>query len=112
MRRHSTPDSNDEEFIREHNLLFKRLIDNNEFRIDCRTRWFNLRDTIWTEQGIMDRLEDIYYEIKDVLDIDTNLWYNNLWVENWEEKIDDSIDHVFNWIPERLVFCDSYFTGF
>jgi len=112
LRRNSAYDNNDEVFIRENNLLFQRLLDNDEFRKDCKTRWFNLRDTIWTEAAIMDMLMDFYEEIKDVLDIDTNLWYHNLWEENWEEEIDEAIEHVFNWIPERLVFCDYYFSTF
>ena len=57
-------------------------------------------------------LSEIYNEIKDVIDIDTNLWYHNLWAENWEEEIDKSIEHVFDWIPERIDFCDYYFDQF
>ncbi|MFX0186762.1 MAG: CotH kinase family protein [Candidatus Hodarchaeota archaeon] len=112
LRRNSAPDRNDEEFLRQHNLLFDRLLTNAEFKNDCKTRWFSLRDTIWVEEAIIDMLMEYYEEIKEVLDIDTNLWYHNLWAENWEEEIDKSIDHVFEWIPNRLVFCDSYFVQF
>lgn len=112
LRRTSDPDKNDESFAREHNLLFDRLLKSAEFKNECKTRWFNLRDTIWTENAIIDLLSELYDEIKDVLDIDTDLWYHYLWKENWKEEIDKSIDHVFDWIPERLEFCDTYFSEF
>ena len=109
LRRNNAPEQNDEKFVRDNNLLFERLLDNNEFRNDCKARWFELREILWTEERITDILMDFYEEIEDVLDIDTNLWYHNLWAENWEEEIDKAIEHLFDWIPDRLIFCDSYF---
>ncbi|TFF88759.1 MAG: hypothetical protein EU548_08455 [Promethearchaeota archaeon] len=112
LRRSSSPHTNHDEFIKQNNLLFSRLLDNEKFRLDCKNRWFELREIIWTENSILDMLSDLYDEIKEVIDIDTNLWYHNLWAEDWEGEIDKTIDHVFDWIPERLIFCDGYFNEF
>ena len=112
LRRNSNPHTNHDDFLKQNNLLFYRLLNNDKFRFECKNRWFELRETIWTENSILDMLSDLYDDIEEVLDIDTNLWYHNLWAEDWEEEIDKAIDHVFDWIPERLIFCDAYFTEF
>jgi len=112
LRRHSNPHTNHNDFINQNNLLISRLINNEEFRLECKNRWFELRELIWSENSILDMLSDLYDEIKEVLDIDTNLWYHNLWAEDWEGEIDKAIEYVFDWIPERLIFCDAYFNEF
>ncbi|MBD3339994.1 MAG: hypothetical protein GF353_12845 [Candidatus Lokiarchaeota archaeon] len=112
LRRTSEPETSHEEFVLENNLLFSRLLQNQTYRKECSIRWFELREDLWTEDKIINLLTDYYDEIKKVLDIDTNMWYHNLWSENWEEEIDKAIRNLFNWIPERLEYCDLYFRDF
>ncbi|MFX1392822.1 MAG: CotH kinase family protein [Promethearchaeota archaeon] len=106
------PDRNDEVEIRELNYLFNRLLGNNEYRNSVKERWFNLRITIWSEQNIVDMLEDIYEEVKDILEIETNKWNPGDMQSHWKNNVDESVKRLFTWIPERLDFCDSYFEKF
>ena len=84
------------------NELYKRLLNNEEFKQDCKDRWFELRKTIWTHGIILDMLSDMYDEIKETLEISMDLWRPDL---DYEEYV----DCLFQWIPERLEYCDSYF---
>ncbi len=96
---------NPESEIRRVNELFRRLLDYEEFRADCKNRWINLRNNLWTNGFFEDLILDNYEEIKDSLPLDWNMWYS---------KIDDKnyIKILIEWIPERLEYCDSYFSQF
>jgi len=106
------PDRNEEPNIRQLNYLFNRLLDNDEYRDCVKDRWFNLRISIWSEQSIMEILYDIYEEVKDILDIETNKWNPGDMRPHWKNDVDESVDKLFTWIPKRLDFCDSYFEEF
>jgi len=112
MKRKSSFERNDQEFIRSNNELFNRLLNDNSFRVDCKNRWFELRETIWSEEVILDMLTEYYNEIKDIMDNEADLWYPWLFSEGWREEVDVATERLFDWIPERLIFCDSYFEAF
>jgi len=112
LTRNSNPDTSHEEFILNNNELYNRLLSNHEFREECKTRWNQLRVELWTEEFILDIISDMYDEIKEVLEIDSNRWYPWLFGDEWRERVEESIDWLFDWIPERLEFCDLYFNGF
>jgi len=100
---------NREVTIREKNELFNRLLGNDNFRQDCNNRWIELRQSIWKEEKIMDMLSDNVEEIKDILEIELKMWQR----ERNEKKIidvDKDINELFQWISDRLTFCDLYFT--
>jgi len=105
-------DRNPEDEIRMKNALYGRLLNNNSFREDCKSRWFELRETVFAEDKILNMLSEIYDEIKHVLEIDIDLWNSReplLFKEENQNDIKKSIKHLFNWIPERLEYCDMYF---
>ncbi|MFX0186767.1 MAG: CotH kinase family protein [Candidatus Hodarchaeota archaeon] len=105
-------DRNPESEIVKINALYHRLLNNFSFREDCKNRWFELREIIWTEDQILNILEEIYDDIKQVLEIDVDLWNSREPISFREDKknnIQNSVSHLFNWIPERLEFCDLYF---
>jgi len=105
------PDDNIEQEILQKNYLYVRLLGNEEFRKACKERWLFLRETIWSEESILDMLTEIYDEISGILEIDTSKWY--LWYDiEWALKVDEAIEELYDWIPERLIFCDSYFGNF
>ncbi len=106
------PDDNIEQEILKSNYLYVRLLGNEEFRIACKERWFFLRETIWSEESILDKLSEIYDEIRGILEIDVSKWYLWYYDVEWSIKVDEAIDELFDWIPERLIFCDSYFRNF
>ncbi len=112
LKRNSSPDTSHEDFILNNNELFNRLLKNEEFREECKIRWNQLRIDLWTEETIMDMISDMYDEIKEVLEIDSNKWYPWLFGDDWKESIEESIDWLFDWIPKRLEFCDLYFNQF
>jgi len=105
-------DINSESEIRKLNALYNRLLNNCSFREDCKNRWFELRNTIWTEERILDKLTEIYNDIKQVLDMDVDLWNSReplLFREDKQNNIEESVRNLFNWIPERLQYCNIYF---
>ncbi len=109
LTRNSNPQTNDEDFIRSNNVLFNRLLDDPTFRNKTNRRWSQLRNELWTEEYILDIISDIYDKIKVVLKMDSSKWYPWLFGDDYEERVEESIDWLYEWIPERLEFCDSYF---
>jgi len=87
------------------NELFYRLINNAEFMRECKIRWIELREKLWTEEKIMDMIFDYYQQIKDSLKLSMTLW-------DLEDEREKYLDLFFEYIPERLLVCDSYFSQF
>ncbi len=112
LTRNYDSDQNLELEIFQRNYLFFRLLGNKDFRIAVKERWFSLRETIWSEESILDMLTEIFKEIKVVLELDVNKWYLWYYYDGDIHKADQAIKNLFDWIPERLEFCDAYFTGF
>jgi spore coat protein CotH len=102
-------DDNIEADICEKNELYNRLICNEEFMQDCKDRWAQLRQELWTNDFILDMMLDIYDEIEDILEIETKMWNPSIYYENWENDVDESVNELFEWVPDRIEFCDSYF---
>lgn len=109
LTRNSEPSTNHEQFIKSNNKLFDRLLDNQNFLNEAKNRWFQLRQELWTEEFILDMVSETYDKIKVVLEIDSSIWYPWLFGDDYEERVEESIDWLYEWIPERLEFCDSYF---
>ena len=116
-------DDNPESEMKRDNILWKRLLENREFLQDCKNRWFLLREELWTEEFIMDMLLDDYEEIEELIKIDTEMWKPITVKEKPKQKwpymykystkefdLDEYLDFLFQWIPERLSYCDQYFT--
>ena len=79
---------------------------------DCKNRWIELREELWTEEFILDMLYDTYEEIEDILRYETNLIYSDEFKEDTIIVVDEAVEHLFQWIPDRLKFCDSFFLSF
>jgi len=113
LTREYDSDENSEQEIFSRNYLFYRLLLNESFRQDCKKRWFELRETILTEEMILDLVSEYYNEIKDVLYVDSEMWYPKLYGEKWDkETVDIKIKALYEWIPKRLSFCDLYFSNY
>ena len=106
------PTSDPTNEIKDYNELFKRLSNNDDFMNDCKIRWFELRKEIWSEEAILDLLQEFYEEIQDVLEIEVEMWNPRDYQEKWNNDIDVSVKHLFSWISDRLDFCDFYFSNF
>ncbi|GAH07530.1 unnamed protein product, partial [marine sediment metagenome] len=115
--------ANHEKFIAYAHRLFERLINNDNFRIDCKNRWLQLRETLWTDSFILEMLSDIFNDIKEILDFEMNKWKpetvekepDSSWPDfviysTKEFDLDEYIESLFEFIPERLDFCDIYFS--
>lgn len=98
-------DLDQESYIEEHNELYNRLLNDTSFKEDCKDRWFELRKELWTEDFILDMLSEMYKEIKDLLERDVNMYRK----PSMEKELEEYIEYLFEWIPERLDFCDEYF---
>jgi hypothetical protein len=109
LRRESSYDENHEEFLISNNELFNRLLSDEEFIQACKDRWRYLREQLWTEEFILDMVSDMYKDIKLILEIDSNMWYPWLFEKDWNLRVEEAVDHLFDWIPKRLEFCDIYF---
>lgn len=103
----SSEDPTNEIFQR--NYLYYRLLNNEEFIIEVKKRWFFLRQTIWTDEYILDMVSDIYNDIKVISEIDSKMWYSLIFKNDWEYDIEKSVKYLYEWISERLDFCDSFF---
>jgi spore coat protein CotH len=105
---------NPESLIISVNRLYERLLDNKEFRHDCKNRWIYLREELWTEEYILDILSDIYEEIKEILEIEVLKWKRIIEKEDDGKEfiIDEYINDLYQWIPKRLEFCDEYFLNY
>ena len=102
------PNENPESEIRR-NLIYNRLIDNEDFMLDCKNRWIYLREDLWTEDFILNMLVEFYEEIEYLYEIEKNMWDPEVVKSKWHNKFDDSISHLYQYIPARLEFCDIYF---
>lgn len=108
----------DDNFIAEiseicsNNELYNRLLGNSNFLEDCRIRWFQLREFLWTDEYFSNMITTLYEEIKDVLELDTDLWNPGKHDENWNCEVYKYIEHLNQWILERLEFCDAYLAMF
>jgi len=115
-------DENPNERIFERNELFTRLINNEDFISECKNRWIYLRQEVWTDEFIFDLVSDIYNDYKEFIKIDTNIWkpitvddeslvYNRYLYSTKEFSLEEYVNYLFEFIPERLEFSDSYFCG-
>lgn len=105
-------ESNPEEFIKSHNYLLNRLLTNEEFMNETRNRWKYLRETLWTDQYILDIIFDIYNKIKFALELDAHIWDPAIKVyfnEDWKNEVKVYFEHLIEYIPKRLAFCDQIF---
>ena len=98
--------------IRSNNELYNRLLGNSKFMEDCRIRWFELREILWTNEFFSDLITTFYEEIEGVLELDTDLWNPGRYDENWNCDAHKYIKHLNQWILERLEICDTYFSMF
>ena len=92
--------------------MYARLLDNESFVKDCNARWNWLREELWTDEFIFDMLTEIYEEIKPVLEIDTQMWdpYQTITDKRTNSnQVDESVSKLYQWIKDRLDFCDTYF---
>jgi len=108
----SDPYKNIEQDIRNRNEMYARLLDNESFVKDCNARWNWLREELWTDEFIFDMLTEIYKEIKPVLEIDTQMWdpYQTITDKRTNSnQVDESVSELYQWIKDRLDFCDTYF---
>jgi len=115
-------DDNQESTIFQENLLFQRLLNNQDFRRECSNRWSYLREDLLTEENLLDTLFEIYQSIKTLIKLDTDLWkpitvedeslvYDRFLYSTQEFDLDEYIYNLFEFIPSRLDFCDDYFTS-
>lgn len=113
-------DENPENKIFSKNELYRRLLNNEDFKQECKNRWIYLRDILWTEEFILNKLSDIYKDVGDLIEIDTTMWkpitvedeslvYNRYLYSTKEFDLDEYVNNLFQFIPERLAFCDQYF---
>lgn len=96
--------------IKTRNYLYERLLSNDDFKLAARERWFLLRQTMWTDESILDDVSNLHEEVQNVLEIDAKLWYRLIFEKDWEKEVEEAINCLYTWIPERFAFCDIYFS--
>lgn len=115
-----SPNENGEANILKDNYLYKRLLNNEEFRQECSARWSFLRDILWTEEFLTDMLTEIYDDNKPLIELDTRKWkpqtvaHESMIVNRYlhstkDFNLEEYIDELYQFIPNRLEFCDNYF---
>ena len=110
---------------REGSVLFNRLLNSVEFKQDCVNRWIELRNEIWTGEYILGMLTSQYGKIREFLEIEMyDLWkpitvaeepecrYPDWFVYSTKEfNLDEYVEWLYDYIPERLTWIDSYFAN-
>ncbi len=104
------------------NLLYFRLFHNKEFMQEVKIRWAELRADLWTKEYIFDLITKMYSQIQKVLEIDLEMWkpitvegdIQPKWPDqyiysNEEFDLNETVQFLYDWIEERLQFCDLYF---
>ena len=106
------PDTNDEDKIKGYFYLYKRLIKNDTFMNNCSKRWFELRQNLFSKNKIMNRLDELYKENKEIIKLDIEMWPPVSEDGTDEFVFKDYIEFLYEWVPARLKFCDKYFKGY
>jgi len=107
----------------ERNLLYFRLFNNTEFKQEVKIRWAELRADLWTKEYIFDLITKMYSQIQKVLEIDLEMWkpitvegdIQPKWPDHYiysndEFDLNEAVQYLYDWIEERLQFCDFYFS--
>ncbi len=115
-------DSNSEVYFQRRNLLYLRLSLNKEFMQEVKIRWAELRADLWTKEYIFDLITKMYNQIQKVLEIDLEMWkpitvegdIQPKWPDQYlysndEFDLNEAVQFLYDWIEERLQFCDLYF---
>ena len=108
----SDANKNQEAEIRSKSEFFDRLIGNSGFMNACYSRWKFLRDELWTNEFLFDMLTEIYEDIEGIVILDTQMWNPYPTITDNEKnsnQVNESIRELYEWISDRLNFCDSYF---
>lgn len=110
------------EGIRKSNEIYNRLLNNTEFKTYCKNRWEQIRQELWTEKYILNLISTYYNEIKEIVyhDLFDFPWNPNTVNDAYplsfppnsgkELDLDEYIDHLYQFIPERLDKCDKFFS--
>ena len=83
-----------------------------EFLESCKIRWFELREFVWPDNYFSDMITNLYEEIKNVLELDVDLWNPGKYDENWSNDVYKYIKHLNQWILDRLEMCTLYFNSY
>lgn len=90
------------------NQLFQRLLnlDVNFFKQNLKNRWFSLRTNILTNASLATYYEKSFIEIEksNILAIEALKWGINIDIQQEQA-------YLTNWINNRLIFLDDYFTS-
>jgi spore coat protein CotH len=100
---------NRESTIRDKNVLYDRLLNNVGFKQACKERWIDLRENLWSEDFILEMAFENFEEIKDILEIELDMWKRDNEKDN-NISLDEEIDDLLQWFSDRLAFCDIYFS--
>ncbi len=116
-------DSNSTVYFGGRNLLYARLFHNKEFMQEVKIRWAELRADLWTKDYIFSLITKMYNQIQKILEKDLEMWKPITVEENIEQEgldkslysnnefdLNEAIQFLYNWIEERLDFCDYYFS--
>ena len=121
--REYSSEKSDIPFIHRENALYDRLLDNNDFKEDCKDRWKELREELWIDDFVLGMLHGIYREIKEELKKEMELWepervQDEDDIQRRESQstkefiLSEHIDYLFDWVEERIEFCDNFFSDF
>ncbi len=115
-------DSNSTVYFGGRNLLYLRLFHNKEFMQEVKIRWAELRADLWIKEYIFGLISKMYDQIQKVLEIDLEMWkpitvegyIQPKWPDQYlysndEFDLNEAIQFLYDWIEERLQFCDLYF---
>lgn len=90
------------------NNLYDRLLqlDINNFKLKLKTKWFNLRNTTFSQSNLLALFNASFLQIKkaDIISIENDQW--NLAINPQTEQ-----NKITSWMINRLSFLDNYYTN-
>ena len=96
-----------DDVILDHNRLYKRLIElsPDDFKEKLKSRWFYLRDNIFTVERFMSLAEENIEELQssDIIYIENNKWNSSIELSKLSENLE-------RWMINRLAILDIYYS--
>lgn len=100
-----------EPILWEQSILFSRLMNNPDYRLQIKNRWFELRKNILTIENVKQLIDANHQQIKDAISDNSKIWPidNKFYQDN--NNYNDEIQLIYDYLNLYLPSYDHFFKG-